>query len=122
MGSISGKPFVGLPGNPVAAFVTFAHVARPLLAALAGEPARAPAATRVEAAFSYRKKAGRREYLRVRLVAGPSGAPQAHNHDVEGAGILTSLTETDGLAELIEDVVSVTPGDAVRFIPYDLLL
>ena len=122
MGGVAGVPFVGLPGNPVAAFVTFAHVARPLIAALGGATVRAPAAYRVQAAFSYRKKAGRREYVRVRLVPGPDGAPQAHKHGVEGAGILTSLTETDGLAELDEAVTAVAPGDGVGFLPYEMLL
>src|SRR5665213_1615931 len=36
MGVIGGCPFIGLPGNPVASFVTFAHVARPAIFALAG--------------------------------------------------------------------------------------
>jgi len=122
MGSVAGVPFVGLPGNPVAAFVTFAHVARPLIAALDGAPVQAPAAYPVQAAFSYRKKAGRLEYVRVRLLPGPDGAPQAHKHGVEGAGILTSLTETDGLAELAEPVTAVAPGDSVGFLPYATLL
>ena len=36
MGVIGGTPFIGLPGNPVAAFVTFAYVVRPTVLALAG--------------------------------------------------------------------------------------
>ncbi len=122
MGGIAGVPLVGLPGNPVAAFVTFVHVARPLIAALGGAPVRAPAAYPVQAAFSYRKKAGRREYVRVRLMPGPDSVLQAHKYGVEGAGILTSLTETDGLAELAETVTSVVPGDGVGFLPYEMLL
>ena len=122
MGGVASVPFVGLPGNPVAAFVTFAHVARPLIAALGGAPVRVHATYPVQAAFSYRKKAGRREYVRVRLMPGPDGAPQAHKHGVEGAGILTSLTETDGLAELAEPVTSIAPGDSVGFLPYEMLL
>ena len=121
MGAVGGVPFIGLPGNPVAAFVTFAHIARPLIAALSGAPVRTPAASKVQAAFSYRKKAGRREYVRVRVVAGADGTLQAHKHGVEGAGILTSLTETDGLAELAEPVTAVTPGDSVGFLPYEML-
>ena len=122
MGGVASVPFVGLPGNPVAAFVTFAHLARPLIAALGGAPVRAHATYPVQAAFSYRKKAGRREYVRVRLMPGPDGAPQAHKHGVEGAGILTSLTETDGLAELAEPVTAIAPGDSVGFLPYEMLL
>ena len=37
MGEMGEAVFLGLPGNPVAAFVTFVRVARPVLAALGGE-------------------------------------------------------------------------------------
>jgi molybdopterin molybdotransferase len=122
MGTVSGVPFVGLPGNPVAAFITFAHVARPLIAALSGARVEPPTPLRVRAGFSYRKKAGRREYVRVRIEPGPDGQPTAHKHGVEGAGILTSLTETNGLAELPEPVTAVAPGDMVNYLPYELIL
>jgi molybdopterin molybdotransferase len=36
MGSIDGVPFMGLPGNPVASFVTFVYLARAAVLALAG--------------------------------------------------------------------------------------
>jgi molybdopterin molybdotransferase len=121
MGSVGDVPFVGLPGNPVAAFISFAHVGRPLIAALAGETVQPQVTLRVQAAFNYRKKTGRREYVRVRLVPGPDGVPQAQKHGVEGAGILTSLTETSGLAEISEPVTAVAPGDLVGYLPYDLL-
>jgi len=120
MGLIGGTPFIGLPGNPVAVFVTFAIVARTLIAALTGvrdEPLPTPG---VRCAFSYRKKAGRREYVRVRLVAGADGVA-AEKHAVEGAGVLTSLTRTHGLIELSEDMTTVSPGDTAPFIAYAAL-
>ena len=40
----------------------------------------------------------------------------------EGAGVLTSLTETDGLVELPEDVTTVEPGATVGFLPYATLI
>jgi len=122
MGVVHGVPFMGLPGNPVAAFVTFAQIARPLIAALAGGGIQPPPTLHVRAAFAYRKKSGRREYVRVRLRPGPDGIAAAYKHEVDGAGILTSLTETDGLAELADDVTTVSPGQAVAFLPYALLL
>ena len=122
MGTVRGVPFVGLPGNPVAAFITFAHVARALIAALGGAPVEAPPTLRVRADFNYRKKAGRREYVRVRLLAGPDGEPRACKHSVDGAGILTSLTETCGIVELGEQVTEVSPGDGVGYLPYEGLL
>ena len=110
LGQIGDTVFLGLPGNPAAAFVTFTILARPLLAALAGTAPDPAWPVSAIAAFSYRKKAGRREYVRVRLAQGPEGL-LAYRHLVEGAGILTSLTETDGLAMLGDACTAVAPGD-----------
>lgn len=113
--------FIGLPGNPVAVFVTFAHVVRPFLTVLAGGQPAAPMALPVRAAFSHSKKAGRREYVRVSLRRAGDGTMEAVKHPREGAGVITSLTETDGLAELPESVETVRPGDQIAFIGYALL-
>jgi molybdopterin molybdotransferase len=121
MGAIDGAAFVGLPGNPVAAFITFALMARPLIAALSGAEFEAPRAISVKSGFACKKKAGRREYVRVALRRDASGAPVAEKYGVDGAAVLTSLTRTQGLVELPEDVVAIAPGDAVNFIDYDLI-
>ncbi|WP_237214049.1 molybdopterin molybdotransferase MoeA [Falsiroseomonas oryziterrae] len=117
MGVVRGTPVVGLPGNPVAAVVTFLHLARPLLLRLAGaapDPLPRFAAT---ADFAYRKKAGRREYVRVALAFGDD-LPVARKYPREGAGLLTSLTESDAFAELPEEVTQVAPGDRIRVLPF----
>ena len=121
MGVIQGRAFIGLPGNPVAVFVTFAHVVRPFLAALSGAEFTRPLALPVTAGFDYRKKEGRREYVRVRLETDRDGHPVARKHPREGAGVITSLTETDGLVELPEPVTTVTAGQTVGFIAYSEL-
>ena len=121
MGVVAGVPFIGLPGNPVAVFVTFVQIARVLVARLAGEVFKPPMAVTVRAGFAYKKKEGRREYVRVRLVRS-GDVVEAHKHPQEGAGVVTSLTETDGLVELPESVTRVAPGDAVGFLNYAALL
>jgi molybdopterin molybdotransferase len=122
MGVIAGKPFIGLPGNPVASFVTFAHIARPAIAALAGMAPRPSLTVPLRAAFSYRKKEGRREYVRVSLREGEGGVLEAVKFPREGAGLLSSLVETDGLVELDETTTTVEPGETVAFLPYSALL
>jgi molybdopterin molybdotransferase len=117
-----GAAFVGLPGNPVAAFVTFARVVRPLLLRLAGASPEPLTALPVRLAFAYRKKTGRREYVRVALRAAADGSIEAVKHPQEGAGVITSLTETDGLAELSEDTTTVEPGSTVGFLSYATLM
>jgi molybdopterin molybdotransferase len=117
----SGAAFVGLPGNPVAVFVTFARVVRPLVLRLAGARPEPLVALPVRASFSYRKKKGRREYVRVALGQAPDGAVVANKYPREGAGVITSLTETDGLAELTEEITTVEPGAMIGFLPYAVL-
>jgi molybdopterin molybdotransferase len=122
MGVIKGTPFIGLPGNPVASFVTFALIARPAIMALAGSPPAPIFKTPVRAAFSYRKKAGRREYVRVNLLQGEDGLPEAIKFPREGAGLLSSLVDTDGLVELGEEITEIRAGDSVGFIAYSSLI
>jgi molybdopterin molybdotransferase len=122
MGVIGGTPFIGLPGNPVASFVTFVHVARPAIFALSGTPFQPTVTVPLRAAFSYKKKVGRREYVRVSLRRAEDDALEAVKFPREGAGLLSSLVETDGLVELGEGVTAVQPGQMVAFLPYANLL
>jgi molybdopterin molybdotransferase len=114
--------FVGLPGNPVAVFVTFVRVVKPLLRQLSGARPGKLVPLPVRAAFAYRKKKDRREYVRVTLKRAADGEIEAIKHPQDGAGILTSLTETDGLLELPEDVTAVEPGALVGFLSYAALV
>ena len=76
----------------------------------------------VRVAFAYKKKKDRREYLRVTLKRAEDGEIEANKHQQDGAGILTSLTETDGLLELPEDVTAVEPGARAGFLSYAALV
>jgi molybdopterin molybdotransferase len=122
MGVVEGTPFIGLPGNPVASFVTFVSLVRPAVFALAGAQQRQSIATPVRAAFTYRKKAGRREYVRVSLRKAEDGIFEATKFPREGAGLLSSLVGTDGLVELAENVTSVEPGQMIDFRDYQSVL
>ena len=122
MGIIGGTPFIGLPGNPVASFVTFVHVVRPTVLALSGAAAAQLVPMPVRAAFSYKKKIGRREYVRVALRRTGDGALEAIKFPREGAGLLSSLVDTDGLVELGETITKVEPGSIVGFLGYASLM
>jgi molybdopterin molybdotransferase len=113
--------FVGLPGNPVAVFVTFVRVVKPLLRRLGGARPDKLVPLPVKAAFAYKKKRDRREYVRVSLRRRADGEIEAVKHPQDGAGILTSLTETDGLLEFPEDVTTIERGDQAGFLSYAAL-
>jgi molybdopterin molybdotransferase len=122
MGIIGGTPFIGLPGNPVASFVTFVHVVRPTVLALAGATQQHLIPMPVRAAFIYKKKIARREYVRVHLRKGDDGMLEAVKFPREGAGLLSSLVDTDGLVELGEAITQVEPGQMVGFLSYASLM
>jgi molybdopterin molybdotransferase len=117
LGEVAGTPLLGLPGNPVAALITFTAIGRPLFDRLAGALYVPPPHFAVASGFSYRKKVGRREYVRVQI--GADGI--ARRYPKEGAGILTSLTESDALMELPEETTTIAPGDVAPCIPLGLL-
>ena len=114
LGLWQGTPVFGLPGNPVAAFVTALIFARPALCLLAGRDWTEPTGFQVPAAFSKSKKAGRREYLRARLNA--DGGVETFRS--EGSGLIGGLSWADGLVELPDDALEITPGTPVRYLPY----
>ena len=114
--------FVGLPGNPVAVFVTFVRVVKVLLRRLSGARPDKLVPLPVRAAFAYRKKKDRREYVRVMLRRAADGEIEAVKHPQDGAGILTSLTETDGLLEFPEDVTAIELGARIGFFCYAVLV
>ncbi len=122
MGIIGGTPLIGLPGNPVASFVTFVHVVRPTVLALMGAVQQPLMPMPVRAAFGYKKKIGRREYVRASLRQAGDGALEAVKFPREGAGLLSSLVDTDGLVELGEEITQVQPGQIVGFLGYSNLL
>ena len=122
MGIIGGTPFIGLPGNPVASFVTFVHVVRPTVLALAGAMQQPLVPMPVRAAFTYKKKIARREYVRVNLHKAADGVLEVTKFPREGAGLLSSLVDTDGLVELGEEITQVQPGQTVGFLSYASLI
>lgn len=115
LGQVGLTPFVGMPGNPVAAVVTFVAIVQPLIDRLTGATAAEPRAFPVTADFSYRKKAGRLEWLRVLLEGDAMKGWRAKRFPREGAGVLSSLVESDGFVVLPEEVTGVAPGDSLAF-------
>src|SRR5262249_51459741 len=113
-GHVAGVPFFGLPGNPVAMMVNFLMLVRPGLLSLAGAHPVSPRRLPVAAGFRALSRPGRREFLRVTLET-RDGKSVAMPFGPGGSGILSSLAGCDGLVELDEATVEVTPGSSVSF-------
>ncbi|MHB1186446.1 molybdopterin molybdotransferase MoeA [Thiobacillus sp.] len=116
-GRVNEADFIGLPGNPVSAFVTFCLFVRPFLLKRMGAADVLYRAFTVQADFTWHKPGARREFLRARLQANGKLALFPN----QSSGVLTSCAWADGLLDL-EIGQTIRPGDWVRFIPFSELL
>ncbi len=116
-GRIDQAWFFGLPGNPVSAMVTFLQLVRPALVQLAGSRPRLPLQITLPVTADIRKRAGRREFQRGRLLTTEQGlavAPFGH----QGSGVLRSMSEADCLINLAPDQADVSAGQPVTVEPF----
>ena len=109
-GRVGPAHFVGLPGNPVASFITFAILVRPFLLRLQGVRDVAPRGIAARADFDWPKADKRREFLRVRYNA--AGALDLFTN--QGSGVLTSTVWGDGVVDNPPGQ-TIARGDTVRF-------
>lgn len=109
--------FIGLPGNPVSAFVTFLIMVRPFILRLQGGAEVLPHSYTLRADFDWKKPDPRTEFLRGRLNA--AGGVELFKN--QGAGVVTSLSWGDGLVVKAPQQV-IAAGESVRFIPFAELL
>ncbi len=119
LGQIAATPFVGLPGNPVAALICAIQFVRPMIAHLTGETSYClPSPIMAKAEFDMQKKAGRREWLRGRYCPSKEGGFQIEKFSMDGSGIVSSLIWANGLIELDESLTEIKKGDLIKFLPF----
>lgn len=113
-GNVLGRPFLGLPGNPVSVFVTLLIIGRPYLFACQGMASSKVVPSRQVALFD-KPGSTREEYQRVRST--PSGLELFPS---QSSGVLMSTSWGDGLVRqaVNEDIRA---GELVEFLPYRLL-
>ncbi|MDE1145739.1 MAG: molybdopterin molybdotransferase MoeA [Azospirillaceae bacterium] len=115
-GRVGATPFLGLPGNPYAAFVAFLALGRPLVQRLGGETVSDTPAFTARAGFTLNRAPGKREYLRVTL-ASEGGVTVAHLSGATGSAALSSLAGADAIAVVAEGNAGVRPGDPLTVLP-----
>lgn len=108
-GHIEGVPFLGLPGNPVSAMVTFDVFVRPALLKLTSQPDAVPTVTAILGEDV--RSDGRRSYVRVRLHR-DGDALIATTTGTQSSGALTSMVKADGLIILPEGVTLAKVGES----------
>lgn len=111
----------GLPGNPVAVMVTFYAFVRDALHFMAGASVKPLPTIKAKLEQEARKKPGRTEYQRVRLIHKDSEWV-ASLTGAQGSGILRSMSESDGLMVLHHDQATVQAGGYVEVLPFEGLI
>lgn len=115
-GDIDDCPILALPGNSVAAALTFIAFGRPIVDHLAGVTLPLSDLLYLPAGFDADKNKGLRQFILAKALPSKEGSrlePVPH----QGPAMLSALTSTGGIAVLEEDRESVKPGDVLPFIP-----
>ncbi|MCA1770453.1 MAG: molybdopterin molybdenumtransferase MoeA [Halomonas sp.] len=112
-----GVPFLGLPGNPVAAMVTFLQFAAPLLASLQGRVTVASPPLVAVAEHALTSRTGRVDYLRGVYRGDADGRLWVAGTGAQGSGILSSMVQANCLIEIVADRATVAAGEAVTIQP-----
>jgi molybdopterin molybdotransferase len=113
----SAALLVGLPGNPVSAFVTHLLCVSTVLRALQGASTALPSSLPLRAAFDWTQPDKRREFLRVKI----NGEGDLELFANQSSGVLTSVVWADGLLDNPPGQV-IHRGDVVRFLPMSELV
>ena len=112
IGELGGAAYVGLPGYPVSALMTFRKFVAPVIRDAAGEPDIEVTRVDGEMAVTERYREGRLRLMPVGLVEAGDGNTLVYPVD-KGSGATTSLADADGIVELPPDVEQLDAGDPV---------
>ena len=118
-GRIRNTPLLGLPGNPVAAAVSFILFGRSAIRKMLGFEQTVPQSREVVTADEIDNRGHRRHYVRVKLEATENGVAIARITGEQGAGVLSSLASADALLVVPEELERVPSGTRLQAILLD---
>jgi len=120
IGKIKKTYIVCLPGNPVSVQLLFAFVVKPLIYKLIGSLVNHVQPEKIATNFSMIKKTKRLEWLRVskKLI---KDKYVLLKHPKQGSGMITSISYSDGVVEIPEDVSFINKGDVFDYYDFDKL-
>ncbi|MCA1668063.1 MAG: molybdopterin molybdenumtransferase MoeA, partial [Thermomicrobia bacterium] len=117
-GVIGDIPIFALPGNPVAAFVTFHVLVRPAIARMLGQTLELPPTVPARLAQAIENRGRQQIYPRARLRVTPLGWEADIAMD-QAVGNILDLSEANGLVVIPEGVAHVSEGEIAQAILFD---
>jgi molybdopterin molybdotransferase len=114
-GSLGELPMLGLPGNPVSAFVCALLFLRPAIERLGGLPGDAPQTEEMRLAAPMKANDQRADYVRATLEHGPDGWVVTP-FPVQDSGMLRTLAYADALIKREPYAPALAAGERVQVI------
>lgn len=114
---LEDRPVWSLPGNPVSAMVTFEIFLRPAIRKMAGHARLLPRLLRCRTGKAMRSVVELTHFLRVTIDPATGDLPRVALTGPQGSGILTSMSQADGLAIVPEGVGELAAGSPVDVVP-----
>ncbi|HXV72644.1 MAG TPA: gephyrin-like molybdotransferase Glp [Acidimicrobiia bacterium] len=111
-GTVGGRPFFGLPGNPVSVLVSFEQFVRPALLSMQGASALLRPRVMAVAGETLRSDPAKEEFIRVRFEDS-SMPPKVVPTGGQGSHVLSGAANADGFAVLPVGVDGVDEGQPV---------
>jgi len=120
IGKIKKTYIVCLPGNPVSVQLLFAFIVKPLIFKLIGSPIIHMKPEKIKTNFSMIKKTKRLEWLRVskKLIKNEYVITK---HPKQGSGMISSISYSEGVVEIPEDISVIKKGDVFDYYDFDKL-
>lgn len=121
-GRLANTLLFGLPGNPVSSMVCFELLVLPALRRLMGHSHCFRRQVQAQLTHHIKHRAGRAEFVRVRLSQAPDGSYRIQSTGPQGSGMLLSMVEAEGLAHIPAHMGDAASGSLLSVLLLDRAL
>jgi len=120
LGKINNCYVICLPGNPVSLQLLFVMLINPLIKKLSGGNFNLPKSSKIVANFNMQKKTRRMEWLRI-IRKTLNNINIAIKYPKQGSGMISSVSYSDGIIEIDEEITQIKKGDIFDFYDFENL-
>ena len=119
IGTIGDTIYVGLPGNPVAAFINQILIARPIIEKIAGISNPRSKTQVAQAGFTRTSNISRQEYILARVIDQTAdGLPVVETISNSGSASLVPLSKSDGFVVIPPGETEIKKGETMQYLPH----
>jgi len=121
VGRLGNAIFLGLPGNPVSVFTTFALIGARTLRRRAGFSDSLPIRIQARVSFGLKRRPGRVEFRPASIMGYAGTTPVLSVAEAGFSARISTLASASGFAIFPPNLTKIKPGDTCDFIPFSPL-